>query len=495
MKRILCLLLMALLLVSTAQAEAMTMMGYDETNGRDWSQSKFFSRMAERTGVSFELRQYTEREEYEKALQNLKADMPDVLFRATLSPAQERELLDDGTLIDLAPLLEANAPNLSALLEQNPQWRAEITLPDGRIAALPMLTEKERQVGLWINSKWLAKLGMNVPTTPEELKNALIAIRDGDPNGNGKADEVGLDVTGVWAMKWLLPLFGINADDYNLTTVDGQVVFAPALSAYRDFVEYLHELYTEGLLRKDAFTGLNAVQALEASSSSSQNANTAVTSGCIVTLAPYASVGIDANMDYEVIVPATGLWRDMIGSVARGAFAVTSACEDPAAALRWVDYLYSEAGGILAAAGVEDEDYVTGEAGWTWKVDTYTTIDMLNAQSLMATSGAIPTPGLTPYDFLGEVDSDVDRYNRAQSERLQSIAAMPVARSYLTREQAEEVETLQLRLGEAVDLAIGRFATGEVELTDESFDAFVQSVRPDGERLAAIFNEALQAIR
>ena len=120
---------------------------------------------------------------------------------------------------------------------------------------------------------------------------------------------------------------------------------------------------------------------------------------------------------------------------------------------------------------------------------------MLNAQSLMATSGAIPTPGLTPYDFLGEVDSDVDRYNRAQSERLQSIAAMPVARSYLTREQAEEVETLQLRLGEAVDLAIGRFATGEVELTDESFDAFVQSVRPDGERLAAIFNEALQAIR
>lgn len=496
MKRILCLLLMALLLAGTAQAEAMTMMGYDETNGRDWSQSKFFTRMAERTGVSFELRQYTEREEYEKALQNLKADMPDVLFRATLTPAQERDLLDDGTLIDLAPLLSSNAPNLSALLEQNPKWREEITLPDGRIAALPMLTEKERQVGLWINSKWLAKLGVAVPTTPEELKAALIAIRDGDPNGNGKADEVGLDVTGVWAMKWLLPLFGVNADDYNLTTVDGQIVFAPTLDAYRDFVGYLRDLYAEGLLRKDAFTGLNTVQALEASSSSSsQSANTTVTSGCVVTLAPYASVGIDANMDYEVIVPATGVWRDMIGPVARGAFAITSACEDPAAALRWVDALYTEEGGILAAAGVEGEDYVTGEAGWTWKVDTYTTIDMLNAQSLMATSGAIPTPGLTPYDFLGEVDSDVDRYNRAQSERLQSFATMPVERCYLTREQEEEVERLQLRLGEAVDLAIGRFATGEVELTDESYGAFVDSVREDGERLADIFTQALQAGR
>ena len=86
-------------------------------------------------------------------------------------------------------------------------------------------------------------------------------------------------------------------------------------------------------------------------------------SGCFVSLAPYATVGIEANSAYQVIVPASGMWRDLLGSVARGAFAVTSACEDPAAALRWVDYLYTQEGGILATAGVEGEDYVTGEAG------------------------------------------------------------------------------------------------------------------------------------
>ena len=128
-----------------------------------------------------------------------------------------------------------------------------------------------------------------------------------------------------------------------------------------------------------------------------------------------------------------------------------------------------------------------------WQVDNYRTIDMLNSQSLMATSGAIPTPGLTPDDFLDQVDSAVDQYNRGQSERLRAIAALPVARCYLTAEQEAEVAQLQSRLGAAVEMAIGRFATGETELTDETWSAFVQSVQADGEALAALFQAALDA--
>ena len=68
-----------------------------------------------------------------------------------------------------------------------------------------------------------------------------------------------------------------------------------------------------------------------------------------------------------------------------------------------------------------------------------------------------------------------------------------MAHCYLTAEQEAEVARLQSRLGVAVDLAIGRFATGETELTDETWSAFVQSVQADGESLAAIFQAALDA--
>jgi len=43
---------------------------------------------------------------------------------------------------------------------------------------------------IMINQNWLNKLGLQKPTTPDELYNVLVAFRDRDPNGNGKKDEI-----------------------------------------------------------------------------------------------------------------------------------------------------------------------------------------------------------------------------------------------------------------------------------------------------------------
>ena len=44
---------------------------------------------------------------------------------------------------------------------------------------------------MYINKAWLDALNLQVPTTTDELKDVLIAFRDGDPNGNGIKDEIG----------------------------------------------------------------------------------------------------------------------------------------------------------------------------------------------------------------------------------------------------------------------------------------------------------------
>lgn len=144
-------------------------------------------------------------------------DIPaDVLFKANLTRAQEQALLNGGALIDLAPLIEANMPNLSALLAAHPDWKAAICLEDGRIASLPLLNTTERQVCVWINAKWLSALNLSAPTSVEELTDVLLAFKTGDPNGNYKQDEIAADLIGVYEMRWLLPYFGIVADDSNL---------------------------------------------------------------------------------------------------------------------------------------------------------------------------------------------------------------------------------------------------------------------------------------
>lgn len=153
LKRVFCLLL-ALILPCAAFAEY-TMAGYDDANTyRNWETNLFFKRMEEKTGVAFTYRQYTQATEWKQAKANMRAgdeQLPDVLFKAQLSPAECMEMLERGVLIDLAPYLEENCPHLWALLEENPQYREAITLPGGSIAALPGISEQPLQNCIWLN--------------------------------------------------------------------------------------------------------------------------------------------------------------------------------------------------------------------------------------------------------------------------------------------------------------------------------------------------------
>lgn len=70
-----------------------------------------------------------------------------------------------------------------------------ITAPDGNIYALPSINDCyhcSMAQKMWIYKPWLDKLGLDVPTTTDELYTVLKAFKDKDPNGNGKADEVPL---------------------------------------------------------------------------------------------------------------------------------------------------------------------------------------------------------------------------------------------------------------------------------------------------------------
>ena len=383
MKQIAALLAALMLVMAASAASALTVTGYDaDSSGREWATSKFFSRMEELTGVAVEAKAVTEQKDYDKLLKGMASGnvTADVLFKAELSRSKERELLDAGAIIDLAPMIEENMPNFSALLEAHPEWREIIALEDGRIASLPQINEAERQVMVWINRAWLDQLGIAMPQNVEELTAALLAFKDKDPNQNYKADEIAADMTGVWEMRWLLPYFGIVADDYNLAVVDGELVFAPELPQYRAFIELLRDWTAQGILTRDAFLGLHSSAAYE-----EDDDNAVAASGLMVSVSPYTHVPVAYMTEYEaLLMPGENgetVWRNMLGSVWTGAFAVTSACSDPAAALKWVDALYSEAGAMLAYAGREGEDYTIGSDGsWMFVVDSMRTVDDIRAE-------------------------------------------------------------------------------------------------------------------
>ena len=492
MKKTALLLLLLALTLAAAGASALTLTGPEtESVTRYWEESLFFPRMEALTGVSMTPKTIEKQEDYDKLLSGmLTGSIPaDVLFKAELSRDEERALLDAGAIIDLAPLIEEHMPNLCALLTAHPEWREIISLEDGRIASLPLLNENERQVCVFINRAWLDRLGLSMPTTLAELTDALAAMVARDPNGNYKSDEVGADLTGVWEMRWLLPYFGIVADDYNIARVDGEAVFAPELPAYRDFVALLREWVERGILPDSAFTGFHSAALLNTNSGE----NKTVTSGLLVSMTPFTQVDAQSVTSFEALLLAGPdgkiVWRDLLGDVWTGCYAVTSACDDPAAALRWADALYSEAGALLGYAGVEGEDYTFSEEGyWSFDVDGMRTIDDIRSEVLMYTGTTMP--GLAPSSFLLKVDSDADRHVFEQSMKVKEYAVQVTPAYALGEAQQQRADELAATLCALVDCGIAQFATGEVPLDDAHWAAWLQTLRDAGsDELAALFNE------
>lgn len=241
----------------------------------DWDTNLFFQTMQEKTGIAFSFTEYVSREAWTEAKTEMLAGevaMPDMFFKAELTPQETLAFYEAGKLIDLRPYLAEYAPHAWALLEANPEWMEAVSLPDGAIVALPSINELTPNNTMWINKTWLDRLKMGVPTTAEELTEVLRQFRDRDMNQNGsRNDEIPLSFVSMWDLRFLAHAFGINADDYYLTEQNGKISEVLTTEENRAFLTWLHELYTEGLLDSQGFMAMRLVEAATSSSSSSSS--------------------------------------------------------------------------------------------------------------------------------------------------------------------------------------------------------------------------------
>lgn len=486
MRKLLCLMLSFMLMMAVlpgAYAEnTFTIAGYDhEDTGHVWTENLFFERMEERTGVHVEPTQYTTAAAWKAAKDAMLAGsvaLPDALFKADLTTQETMAWYEAGKIIDLKPYLAEHAPNLWALLEGNPEWMEAVTLPTGEIVALPAIDELQFNNAMWINVTWLAKAGLEVPTTAEELTNVLRAFRDRDLNGNGKrSDEVPLTFSSLWDLRFLGHAFGINANDYHVTMDEsGKVSEVLTSDANRAFLTWLNQLWEEELLDETGFSGLRDL-------SVSTDDDSVPVYGVMLSSTPVALAPTDALKEYALLDPLVyegkQVYRDLTGDVIRGTFAITSACEDPAALIKWVDYLYSLEGFILSEAGEEGEEFTWNDDGtWLWE----TTNDTLVSTVLPAVTlrSGISMPGYADVGFQQKIDDNSTLLVVNSLVRLKSFDSLPYPMVYLTEEQQARVDELILNIARYAEYQMVWFVTGDTELNDENWNTFCQTVKELG---------------
>ncbi len=208
-------------------------------------------------------------------------ELPDAFMGVGFSNYDLSRYGDDGTFIDLTPYLtEEYMPNLSKILEENPDIRSAITMDDGYIYGLPA-GERMGTAGIgaqedysiytipqfsMINKAWLDELGLPVPTTLDELHDALKAFKDNDMSAKYYGNAPGTTIpmsTGFdewcWGQNIFYAGFGFTnwpndvCNDLVLRD-DGKVEFVCVTDNYRDAVSYFHDWYAEGLMDVEMFS-------------------------------------------------------------------------------------------------------------------------------------------------------------------------------------------------------------------------------------------------
>ncbi|RAU93561.1 extracellular solute-binding protein [Paenibacillus sp. YN15] len=155
---------------------------------------------------------------------------------------------------NIGPYLD-HYPNLRAL----ERFSAKLMTIDGKIYGLYNERPESRQ-GVIIRKDWLNALGLTEPKTLDELYRVLKAFTEQDPDGNGKADTVGLtDRNDLYygAFKTLSSYFG-TPNGWALS--DGKLTPEFATPEYMNTMNYMKKLYTEQLVNTDFPVTSKAVQ-------------------------------------------------------------------------------------------------------------------------------------------------------------------------------------------------------------------------------------------
>ena len=146
----------------------------------DFSDQYVYPELARRTGVEIDFEMIAETAYTERLnLIIVSQDYPDIFGQGigTYDNNPMKAIADD-VVIDLAPLLEENAPDYNALIVNSEDFADAVVNSDGTICKITSCNIGVQSQGMFIRGDWLDALGLEVPTTIDEMTEVLRAFHN-----------------------------------------------------------------------------------------------------------------------------------------------------------------------------------------------------------------------------------------------------------------------------------------------------------------------------
>lgn len=416
--------------ISTDGAELQVWTVYEDTLYKDPNEIKGVQKAEELTGVHINwipVSQSVITDQFGIMLAS--GEYPDIVFPPVGGyPGGYEKGIEDGIIYpEIASLIDQYMPNYKGYLNTNDEVRREATTDSGiqmlRVIVGPDGEAKSEGtvMSLAYRKDMLEKLGMQEPTTVDEWHEVLTAAKEQLGveypmmlNTNGGSD---------FSLAW-----GVSTNSQYFLQMDGDTVTSGLLDeGFGQYLDTMRQWYSEGLIDPN-FTGFNYY--LDTPSSVENNAQFLYS----MVVSAFTGQGYLAN---RMVTNEDAYLQPVVNPVlnegdepvlcseritAKDMFFISTSCEDPVVAAKWIDFLYSEEGERLNWYGVEGESYELDENGEPQFTDT-----------ILAPESGIPQDVLKGY-ALSQNGCWIGKHNVTSGQKLTTAMAGGVNQGLIAEE-------------------------------------------------------------
>lgn len=457
----------------------------------DWNDNEFYQEMERRTGVHLEFEMVSSADyQTNFNLMIASGNLADMIYVGASYYAEGVDAaIDDGYFLDLTDLVDEYMPNYEKIRTSDVQYELLSTTDSGRLGAVYELRQSKQGpwLGLWIRQDWLDDLNLDTPVTFDDYHEVLTAFK----NEKGATAPLILNFSGSDGEFGTMS-GGLNVLNSWQLDETGKVNFGPYMDAWKEYVTIMHQWYTEGLIDPDFM----ATDERTADMAKVVTGASGLFAALYTMPSVYEAASEDPNMDLAPVNPPVMNEGDeghirLRDSYTSGNTAISADSENWEVALRWLDYLYTDEGALLANYGVEGDTFefdengkpvftdkiLNNENGWTMTqtVASYLcpSAGIANWSDWTRELAGVPEKDQACYDVWSEFSDDW---------RLPSSVT-------LTQEESTERAALYADISTIVKEQTAQFISGALDI-ESNWDAYISALEASGMERAIEITQA-----
>lgn len=457
----------------------------------DWNDNEFYQEMERRTGVHLEFEMVSSADyQTNFNLMIASGNLADMIYVGASYYAEGVDAaIDDGYFLDLTDLVDEYMPNYEKVRTSDVQYELLSTTDSGRLGAVYELRQSKQGpwLGLWIRQDWLDDLGLDTPVTFDDYHEVLTAFK----NEKGATAPLILNFSGSDGEFGTMS-GGLNVLNSWQLDETGKVNFGPYMDAWKEYVTIMHQWYTEGLIDPDFM----ATDERTADMAKVVTGASGVFAALYTMPSVYEAASEDPNMNLAPVNPPVMNEGDeghirLRDSYTSGNTAISADSENWEVALRWLDYLYTDEGALLANYGVEGDTFefnedgepeftdkiLANENGWTMTqtVASYLcpSAGIANWSDWTRELAGVPEKDQACYDVWSEFSDDW---------RLPSSVT-------LTQDESTERAALYADISTIVKEQTAQFISGALDI-ESNWDAYISALEASGMERAIEITQA-----